>query len=81
MHFGKRARAGYQDERCTARMAENTSCAPIGPADVKVSVIVPADGWYDWTGEKGHKQPWYIRLKADKPMFMAGITNWKPYKD
>lgn len=42
-------------------------------------VIVPADGWYEWTGEKGHKQPWYIRLKTDKPMFMAGITNWKPY--
>ncbi|TCS35642.1 putative SOS response-associated peptidase YedK [Paucimonas lemoignei] len=44
-------------------------------------VIVPADGWYEWTGEKGHKQPWYIRLKADKPMLMAAITNWKPYKE
>src|SRR5690606_26637247 len=23
-------------------------------------IIVPADGWYEWTGPKGDKQPWYI---------------------
>jgi putative SOS response-associated peptidase YedK len=27
---------------------------------------------------KGHKQPWYIRLKTDRPMFLAAITNPKP---
>ena len=43
--------------------------------------IVPADGWYEWTGEPKHKQPWYIRLKSDEPMFMAAITNWLPYKE
>lgn len=41
--------------------------------------IVPVDGWYEWTGEKGHKQPWYIRLKLDRPMFLAALTNWRPY--
>ena len=29
--------------------------------------IVPADGWYEWLGEPRHKQPWYIRLKTDRP--------------
>lgn len=43
--------------------------------------IVPADGWYEWTGEKGHKQPWYIRLKSDRPMFLAAITSYRPDKD
>jgi putative SOS response-associated peptidase YedK len=43
--------------------------------------IVPADGWYEWTGEKGHKQPWYLRLKTDKPMFLAAITNYRPDKE
>jgi putative SOS response-associated peptidase YedK len=42
---------------------------------------VPADGWYEWTGEKGRKQPWYIRLKTDKPMFLAAITNYHPDKE
>jgi len=44
-------------------------------------VIVPADGWYEWTGEPRHKQPWYIRLKSDRPMFMAAITNYRPGKE
>jgi putative SOS response-associated peptidase YedK len=43
--------------------------------------IVPADGWYEWTGEPRHKQPWYIRLKTDRPMFMAAITNFRPGKE
>lgn len=43
--------------------------------------IVPADGWYEWTGEKGHKQPWYIRLKTDRPMFLAAITNHRPDRE
>jgi putative SOS response-associated peptidase YedK len=42
-------------------------------------VIVPADGWYEWTGEKGHKQPWYIHRKDDAPLFLAAITNYRPY--
>jgi putative SOS response-associated peptidase YedK len=41
-------------------------------------VIVPADGWYEWTGEKGHKEPWYIRAKDEKPVLMAAITPWHP---
>ena len=44
-------------------------------------VIVPAGGWYEWTGEKGRKQPWYIRLKEDTPMLLAAITNWHPGKE
>jgi putative SOS response-associated peptidase YedK len=43
--------------------------------------VVPADGWYEWTGEKGHKQPWYIRLKSDRPMFLAAITSYRPDKE
>ncbi|MDB5795170.1 MAG: hypothetical protein JWR25_1549 [Noviherbaspirillum sp.] len=43
--------------------------------------IVPADGWYEWTGEKGHKQPWYIRLATDRPMFLAAIAGFRPDKE
>ncbi|MEP6879643.1 MAG: SOS response-associated peptidase [Nitrosospira sp.] len=42
-------------------------------------VIVPAEGWYEWTVENGKKQPWYITRKLDEPMFMAALTNWKPF--
>jgi putative SOS response-associated peptidase YedK len=43
--------------------------------------IVPADGWYEWTGEPRHKQPWYIHLKNDEPMFLAAITSYRPEKE
>ena len=41
-------------------------------------VIVPADGWFEWTGPKHNKQPWFIKRKSGEPCFMAGITRWKP---
>lgn len=41
-------------------------------------VIVPADGWYEWTGKAGAKQPWYIKAKTDAPLFFAALTNHHP---
>jgi putative SOS response-associated peptidase YedK len=43
--------------------------------------IVPADGWFEWTGEPRHKQPWHIHLKTREPMFLAAITNYRPGKE
>lgn len=44
----------------------------------KGRAIVPADGWFEWTGEKGHKQPWHIHLKSGRPMFLAALTDFRP---
>lgn len=42
-------------------------------------VIVPADGWYEWTlDENERKVPWFIRAKDEKPLLMAAITPWHP---
>ena len=35
------------------------------------------DGWYEWTGQKGSKQPWYTHRKDDKPFVVAGLC--KPF--
>ena len=36
--------------------------------------IVPATGYYEWTGEKGKKQPWYITVQQNVPVFFfAGL--------
>jgi putative SOS response-associated peptidase YedK len=29
--------------------------------------------------ENGKKQPWYITRKANQPIFMAGLTNFRIY--
>ncbi len=41
-------------------------------------VLVPAEGWYEWTGDKGDKQPWFIHAKDGAPILMAGIAAWNP---
>ncbi|MGB7479792.1 MAG: SOS response-associated peptidase family protein [Burkholderiaceae bacterium] len=38
-------------------------------------IIVPANGWYEWTGPKGQRQPWYIRRRDGRPLFMAALTS------
>ncbi|QAA93549.1 hypothetical protein CKA81_06635 [Pollutimonas thiosulfatoxidans] len=44
-------------------------------------IIVPADGWYEWTGEKGDKQPWYISPKDGQPILLPGLTAWLPGRE
>ncbi len=40
--------------------------------------LVPASGFYEWKGQAGEKQPYYITLK-DGPMTFAGL--WGSWKD
>jgi putative SOS response-associated peptidase YedK len=41
--------------------------------------IIPSSGFYEWqiSGELG-KQPWFIRMADDTPMWMAGL--WESWK-
>jgi len=41
-------------------------------------VVVPSDGWFEWTVENGKKQPWFVSRKTNEPIFMAGQTNFRP---
>jgi putative SOS response-associated peptidase YedK len=43
--------------------------------------IVPAEGWYEWTGEKGHKQPWHIHRKDGAPLFMVALANFGTFEE
>jgi putative SOS response-associated peptidase YedK len=38
--------------------------------------VIPADGFYEWKREGDKKQPFFIRLKGDRPFGFAGI--WEP---
>ncbi len=37
--------------------------------------IVPANGWYEWTGQKGRKTAWRISRKDGGLLFFAAITD------
>lgn len=41
--------------------------------------LIPAAGYYEWTGERGHKQPHFIRPAGnEETMFFAGLgSRWR----
>lgn len=41
--------------------------------------VIPADGFYEWKGEKGDKQPYYITVPSGKPFAFAGL--WETWTD
>ena len=41
--------------------------------------LIPTDGFYEWKGEKGGKQPWFISLPSGQPFAFAGL--WEVWKD
>ena len=44
--------------------------------------LIPCDGFFEFTGEKGNKQPWYFRPKDDRVMAFAGLwETWRGPKD
>ena len=42
---------------------------------------MPADGFYEWKGEKGSKQPMFITLPDNKPFAFAGLWETWNKKD
>ena len=65
--------------------AETVSSKPsFRDAFKKRRCLIPADGFYEWKGEKGHKQPMFITLPDRKPFAFAGLWetwNKKPNSD
>jgi len=41
--------------------------------------LIPAGGFYEWKGEKGHKQPYYITIPSGEPFAFAGL--WESWTD
>jgi len=41
--------------------------------------LIPADGFYEWKGEKGNKQPYYVSVPSDEPFAFAGL--WETWTD
>ena len=37
--------------------------------------LIPAGGFYEWKGEKGHKQPYYITIPSGEP-FISNSLRW-----
>ena len=38
--------------------------------------LIPADGFYEWTGDKGRKQPYYITMRTNRTFAFAGLWEY-----
>ncbi len=41
--------------------------------------LILADGFYEWKGEKGNKQPYYVSIPSGEPFAFAGL--WESWTD
>jgi putative SOS response-associated peptidase YedK len=41
--------------------------------------LIPANGFYEWFGKSGNKQPYYFCLPSNKPIAFAGL--WEVWED
>ncbi len=85
-HWAKDISTAYK--MINARMETIASKPAFRDAFKKRRCLIPADGFYEWKGRKGDKQPYFITLPDEKPFAFAGIweTWWnkenedKPYR-
>ncbi|MFH1980697.1 MAG: SOS response-associated peptidase [Pseudomonadota bacterium] len=41
--------------------------------------LIPADGFFEWSGEKGHRQPWFVHGRSWQLLSFAGLwERWQP---
>jgi putative SOS response-associated peptidase YedK len=81
LHWGYRS--AWAEASRKIPMAINTRLEKITnrywkPLLKKGRAIVPAAGWYEWTGEKGQKQPWHIHRGDGAPLYLAALANFGP---
>ena len=72
-------RAGRQ---INARSETVDTSRAYGRAFRRRRCLVPADGWYEWTGPKGSRQPHWIHRADRAPFSFAGLYEvWHPEPD
>jgi len=56
-----------------ARVETVTSKPPFRAALKHRRCLIPANGFYEWKGKAGNKQPFYFHLPSDEPFAFAGL--------
>jgi putative SOS response-associated peptidase YedK len=76
-HWAKDISTGYK--MINARIETIATKPSFREAFKKRRCLIPADGFYEWSGSKGNKQPFFITLPDEKPFAFAGL--WEIWWD
>ncbi|MGM0454211.1 MAG: SOS response-associated peptidase [Thermodesulfobacteriota bacterium] len=75
--WAKDAKVGYK--MINARLDTVATKPAFRDAFKKRRCLIPADGFYEWVGRKGQKQPVFITLPNGDPFAFAGL--WETWQD
>ena len=77
------ARDNSRASQCINAKAETLEQRPtFSEAFQRRRCVIPADGFYEWTGPKGKRQPLWIHPHAGGLLLFAGLyESWYPEKD
>ncbi len=67
-----------RDDRLIINVRSENVATRFQRAFARHRCVVPADGFYEWTGEKGHRKPLWFHAPDHGPLFMAGILDVRP---
>lgn len=76
-HWAKDISTGYK--MINARIESVATKPSFRHAFKSHRCLIPADGFYEWKGPAGNKQPYYITLPNEKPFAFAGL--WEIWHD
>jgi putative SOS response-associated peptidase YedK len=76
-HWARDISTGYK--MINARSETIATKPSFRDAFKKRRCLIPADGFYEWTGAKGQKQPFFITLPDERPFAFAGL--WETWRD
>jgi putative SOS response-associated peptidase YedK len=75
-HWSKTPNVAFSN--INARVETAAKAPAFRDAFRKRRCLIPADGFYDWSGTKGHKQATFFRLKDVAPFAFAGLyEHWE----
>ena len=73
-HWWSKPLSEFRLTTFNARSEEASEKPTFRDAWAKRRCLIPAIGWYEWSGPKGAKQPWYITVSRNTPGFwFAGL--------
>jgi putative SOS response-associated peptidase YedK len=79
-HWAKDISAGFR--MINARIETIATKPAFRDVFRKHRCLIIADGFYEWKGEKGVKQPYFITVAASEPFAFAGLWDkWRINKD
>ncbi|KAB1504158.1 SOS response-associated peptidase [Corynebacterium sp. 320] len=65
------AQWGYPPRTVFNARGETLKDKPLFAGSLPCAFVM--DGWYEWTGERGEKQPWFTHRADEQPLIVAGL--------